>query len=329
MGLGNVDNESKATMFTSPTFTGTPTAPTAAKTINNTQIATTAHVKLVLADYSLGTHTHSYVSQTTARQSTDLNLNKSQGFYALGGGANNPSSYGALIVANSSSDRFFQLHLGASDGELRFRNGKGSATVWESWNTAWHDGNLRSDAQNDARYIRLADAQTITGAKTFNEFVTSKGFVRQGSNDTYMLLGGGGHKAVSDFVDTTSNQSIGGIKNFTSSIKFSEKWSSTSLSGNALYNDHNNRGFAFGSGTGQSTWFVSDGTVRYGIGIYNDGSQLNLYTNNLNRLHINNSGNIGIGTTSPSQKLDVAGNVKATSFIGKATSAGSADTATK
>ena len=45
VGLGNVDNESKATMFTNPAFTGTPIAPTAAQGTNTTQIATTAFVK--------------------------------------------------------------------------------------------------------------------------------------------------------------------------------------------------------------------------------------------------------------------------------------------
>ncbi|MBV4424930.1 hypothetical protein [Clostridium tyrobutyricum] len=45
LGLENVDNQSKATMFTSPAFTGTPTAPTASTATNNTQIATTAFVK--------------------------------------------------------------------------------------------------------------------------------------------------------------------------------------------------------------------------------------------------------------------------------------------
>lgn len=44
VGLGNVTNESKATMFTSPAFTGTPTAPTAAGGTSSTQIATTAFV---------------------------------------------------------------------------------------------------------------------------------------------------------------------------------------------------------------------------------------------------------------------------------------------
>lgn len=44
VGLGNVDNESKATMFTDPEFTGIPTAPTAALNTNTTQIATTEFV---------------------------------------------------------------------------------------------------------------------------------------------------------------------------------------------------------------------------------------------------------------------------------------------
>jgi len=44
VGLGNVTNESKATMFTSPVFTITPTAPTASADTTNTQVATTAFV---------------------------------------------------------------------------------------------------------------------------------------------------------------------------------------------------------------------------------------------------------------------------------------------
>ena len=50
VGLGNVDNESKATMFTSPAFTGTPTAPTAGVGTNTQQIATTAFVQAEIED---------------------------------------------------------------------------------------------------------------------------------------------------------------------------------------------------------------------------------------------------------------------------------------
>ena len=48
VGLGNVTNESKATMFTSAALTGTPTAPTATAGTNTTQIATTAFVQSVV-----------------------------------------------------------------------------------------------------------------------------------------------------------------------------------------------------------------------------------------------------------------------------------------
>ena len=45
VGLGNVTNESKATMFTDSVLTGIPTAPTADSPTNTTQIATTAFVQ--------------------------------------------------------------------------------------------------------------------------------------------------------------------------------------------------------------------------------------------------------------------------------------------
>ena len=44
VGLGNVTNESKGTMFTSPTFTGTPVASTAGVGTSTIQLATTAFV---------------------------------------------------------------------------------------------------------------------------------------------------------------------------------------------------------------------------------------------------------------------------------------------
>lgn len=53
VGLGNVTNESKVTMFTNPALTGIPTAPTAAPGTSTTQIATTAFVQNVAG--ALGT----------------------------------------------------------------------------------------------------------------------------------------------------------------------------------------------------------------------------------------------------------------------------------
>lgn len=52
VGLGNVTNQSKAAMFTSPSFTGTPTAPTASDNSNSTQVATTAFVQKTIQNVS-------------------------------------------------------------------------------------------------------------------------------------------------------------------------------------------------------------------------------------------------------------------------------------
>ena len=50
IGLENVTNESKTTMFTSPTLTGVPLAPTADANTNTTQIATTEFVQTIIGN---------------------------------------------------------------------------------------------------------------------------------------------------------------------------------------------------------------------------------------------------------------------------------------
>jgi hypothetical protein len=79
VGLGNVTNESKATMFTSAALTGTPTAPTAAAGTNSTQIATTAFVKNAVDNAAANTtvakatYAESAGSATTATTATTAN----------------------------------------------------------------------------------------------------------------------------------------------------------------------------------------------------------------------------------------------------------------
>lgn len=62
-----------------------------------------------------------------------------------------------------------------------------------------------------------------------NGTIHSNGYVKSGSSNSYVLLGGGGHKAVSDFatssslgnyVTLTTNQTISGIKTFSTQQKF-------------------------------------------------------------------------------------------------------------
>lgn len=69
LGLENVTNESKATMFTSPAFTGTPTTPTAGQGTDNTQAASTAFVNAAVAAAQLG-----IVKRTSVRAATTANI---------------------------------------------------------------------------------------------------------------------------------------------------------------------------------------------------------------------------------------------------------------
>ena len=54
-----------------------------------------------------------------------------------------------------------------------------------------------------------------------------------------------------------------------------------------------------------------------GLKLTSDTSgEIDLQTNGTTKVHMDSSGNVGIGTTSPSQKLDVNGTINATSFTG-------------
>lgn len=71
VGLGNVTNESKATMFTSPAFTGTPTAPTADAGTNSTQVATTAFVTTAVSNLASSTKVNSAAKADEATKTTN------------------------------------------------------------------------------------------------------------------------------------------------------------------------------------------------------------------------------------------------------------------
>lgn len=96
-----------------------------------------------------------------------------------------------------------------------------------------------TEHQSLANYVTLNTAQTITGAKTFTVNVTAAGYKKTNSSDSYVLLGGGGHKAVSDFMLKTEELS-NNLTTITKSLNVTQTWmdtgiTSTNLPANGTY----------------------------------------------------------------------------------------------
>lgn len=96
-----------------------------------------------------------------------------------------------------------------------------------------------TEHQSLANYVTLNTAQTITGAKAFTVNVTAAGYKKTNSSDSYVLLGGGGHKAVSDFMLKTEELS-NNLTTITKSLKVTQAWmdtgiTSTNLPANGTY----------------------------------------------------------------------------------------------
>lgn len=96
-----------------------------------------------------------------------------------------------------------------------------------------------TEHQSLANYVTLNTAQNITGAKTFTVNVTAAGYKKTNSSDSYVLLGGGGHKAVSDFMLKTEELS-NNLTTITKSLNVTQAWmdtgiTSTNLPANGTY----------------------------------------------------------------------------------------------
>ncbi len=142
----------------------------------------------------------------------------------------------------------------------------------------------------------IVDAD-INGTANINGAKINPAFGAQAVSTTSTLTTGSAGQFV---VDATGN--ITKVNNITTSFPASQGAANT-----VLTND----------GAGNLTWAASSGwglngnatTIGNKLGTTN-GNPLTFITSNTDRMTIDATGNIGIGTTTPNEKLDVAGNIR-------------------
>jgi hypothetical protein len=121
------------------------------------------------------------------------------------------------------------------------------------------------------------------------------------TNPGYRLeVNGGSDTFVASFINSSASQSF---------IRVGDT-SDANYSGLALYSDSGS-GQMFKNGTGSNSW---GGNAS--LNIYNSNGSIAFHPNNTaNAMFIATSGNVGIATTAPSEKLHVSGNLRVTGAI--------------
>ena len=109
----------------------------------------------------------------------------------------------ANLARTLSQDGTIKLYVHNSN-ELNFGGTNASTTIYFGYRAA------------DSRAIPTS---FVFGESTGSATLTANGFIKKDSSDANVLLGGGGHKALSQFVQTSGDQSISGTKTFSGTIK--------------------------------------------------------------------------------------------------------------
>lgn len=192
VGLGNVTNESKATMFTSPTLTGTPLVPTASADTDTTQAASTAFVLGQAGDttpiinsntgaagtsekYSRADHSHPATS-AIAKATGDVSIAVANTWYTGAGISLAAGTYliNAQITLSRSTTTALTYSARISDGSTHYASA----------------GAYMPSVANAIMTIPLTTILTLTGATTINVQATAtqtatikKALVSNGAGD--------------------------------------------------------------------------------------------------------------------------------------------------
>ena len=83
----------------------------------------------------------------------------------------------------------------------------------------------------------FVDTAGESGYNPYNDTFVAEGFIKHGSNNTYVLLGGGDHKLISDFLlksEAPAQELTNNLTTLTKNLKVTQAWVDTGISGTNL-----------------------------------------------------------------------------------------------
>ena len=327
----------------SPSLTGTPTAPTATAGANTTQIATTAFVKSAISTADSGnvklTGNQTISGQKSFSLTGKIDMQTNNVFPAIrvttlgsnGGSAaefinSSSSPYSAALnlqtgtsggVGNRSLDVLNQSPIGT--GIFSNASNGGVSISSQSGNGDSYISNITSGGTGRNYVGRNNGTETFSVDKIGN--VIGNSYIKKSTPTTNILLAGGGDIAQNtafnkNFGTTAGTVVEGGTLGSNAYTSTAYLPTSSNIAGTLgainVYGTSGVNGYLgvinLKNGIGAKEWRLSTGietVTQEGFGIKN-------VTDNNHPIWILNDGNVGIGTTTPTAKLDVNGTFKAT-----------------